>query len=94
MLNITQTQLTNATAKELRDLQDRIASVLNHHFEKAINDVKAQLYVGATVRTNNNSRKSSGKIFTVEKINPKNVICRENGTNIRWNITASLLELV
>ena len=94
MINVTQSQLTNATSQELRDLQDRIASVLNHRFETAINDVKSQLYVGATVRTNSNSRKSSGKIFTIEKINPKNVICRENGTNVRWNITASLLELV
>ena len=45
MINETQSQLTNATAKELRDLQDRIISVLNHRFERAINDVKSLTWI-------------------------------------------------
>jgi hypothetical protein len=80
------------TTEELKALRNRITSVLNYRFGNELARAKSQLYVGALCKVDH--PKAYGKQFRVEKINPKNVICREIGNNRKWTITASMLEVI
>lgn len=81
------------TTEELKALRNRITSVLNYRFGNELARAKSQLYVGAICKVDH--PKAYGKTFRVEKINPKNVICREvNGSQTKWTITASMLEVI
>ena len=87
-------ELRNLDEQTLRQLNGYIAGELNFRFDQKIRRSKADLYVGARVKTNGGT-KSAGKTFIVEKINPKNVVCREEGRpNSKWRITATLLEVI
>jgi hypothetical protein len=86
-------ELRNLDDQTLRQLKGYITGELNLRFDQKIQRSKADLYVGARVKTS--GTKSAGKTFIVEKINPKNVVCREEGRlNSKWRITATLLEVI
>lgn len=86
-------ELRNLDEQTLRQLNGYIIGEINFRSQQKIQRAKADLFVGARVKTN--GTKSAGKVFIVEKINPKNVVCREEGRpNSKWRITASLLEVI
>ncbi len=86
-------ELRNLDEQTLRQLNGYITGELNFRFDQKIQRSKADLYVGARVKTS--GTKSAGKTFIIEKINPKNVLCREEGNpNSKWRITATLLEVI
>lgn len=86
-------ELRNLDEQTLRQLNGYIVGEINLRNKQKIERIKSDLYVGARVKTN--GTKSAGKVFIVEKINPKNVLCREEGRpNSKWRITASLLEVI
>jgi hypothetical protein len=86
-------ELRNLDEQTLRQLNGYITGELNFRFDQKIRRSMADLYVGARVKTS--GTKSAGKTFIVEKINPKNVVCREEGNpNSKWRITATLLEVI
>jgi hypothetical protein len=86
-------QLSTMTIEDLRSLNAAIVNQINYRKSVDLHRAKSQLYPGARVKTNRPGR-GSGKTFIVQKINPKNVICIEEGRpNTQWTITASLLEL-
>jgi hypothetical protein len=89
---ISNIDFNSMTTEELKALRSRITSVLNYRFGNELAAAKAQLYIGANCKVDH--PKAYGKTFTVEKINPKNVICRENGNGRKWTITASMLEVI
>lgn len=80
------------TTEELKAIKSRIVSVLNYRFGNELQQAKSKLYTGAQCKVDH--PKAYGKTFIVEKINPKNVICRENGNGRKWTITASMLEVI
>jgi hypothetical protein len=70
-----------------------IVSQINYRRSIELNRAKSQLYVGANCKVNH--PRAYGKTFIVQKINPKNVICVENGNpRSKWTITASMLEVI
>lgn len=86
-------ELRNLDEQTLRQLNGYIIGEINFRSQQKIQRAKADLYRGARVTTN--GTKSAGKVFIVEKINPKNVLCYEEGRpNSKWRITASLLEVI
>jgi len=87
---LTQAQINNATTEELKALRNRITSQINFRHGQEIREMQNRLYVGATVICPKG--RTQGLTFVVEKINPKNVKCRDNHGR-RWNITASLLQM-
>ena len=93
---ISNIDFNSMTTEELKDLSNRITSVLNYRFGNEIARAKSQLYIGATCKVVDHkaTAKVAGKQFRVEKINPKNVICRELGNGRKWTITASMLEVI
>jgi hypothetical protein len=92
-MDITTTDFNQMTTEELKALRNRITSVLNYRFGNELAAAKAQLYVGAICKVDH--PKAYGKQFRVEKINAKNVICREIGNGqTKWTITASMLQMV
>jgi len=89
----TSIDFNSMSTEELKALRSRITSVLNYRFGNELAAAKAQLYVGAICKVDH--PKAYGKEFRVEKINPKNVICREIGNGqAKWTITASMLEVI
>jgi hypothetical protein len=81
------------STEDLKALRSRITSVLNYRFGNELAAAKAELYIGA--RCTVDHPKAYGKTFVVEKINPKNVKCYEEGNRMKkWNITASMLNLI
>jgi hypothetical protein len=89
-MDITTIDFNGMTTEELKALRNRITSVLNYRFGNELAMAKAQLYIGCHCKVDH--PKAYGKTFIVEKINPKNVICREVNGNRKWTITASMLE--
>jgi hypothetical protein len=87
-------QLSTMTTEDLRSLNNAIVNQINYRKSVELQRAKSKLYPGARVKTNRQGN-AYGKIFIVEKVNIKNVICREEGRpNSKWNITASLLETI
>lgn len=92
-LNAIREQLSTMTTDDLRILNQAIVNQIRYRNTATFQSAKSKLYIGARVKTNRPG-KSSGKTFIVNKINPKNVVCFEEGrSNSVWTITASLLEL-
>lgn len=89
---IDQINFNELTDKELKAIRQRITSVLNYRFGNALHEAKKNLYIGARCKVDH--PKAYGKTFIVEKINPKNVKCRQEGAGTIWNITASMLEMI
>lgn len=81
------------TTEELKAIKSRIVSVLNYRFGNELHEAKKNLYIGARCEVDH--PKAYGKTFIVQKINPKNVKCIEEGNPTkRWNITASMLTVI
>lgn len=87
----TTTDFNSMTTEELKAIRQRITSVLNYRFGNELHEAKKSLYIGC--RCTVDHPKAYGKTFIVEKINPKNVKCREEGNGRKWNITASMLQM-
>jgi len=93
-LNTFRSDLENLSKADFDQVYDMMLVENRRRHQSKIEQSKASLYVGAEVRVNDANRRAYGKTFIVEKINPKNVVCRERESNALWKITASLLELV
>jgi hypothetical protein len=92
-LNAIREQLSTMTTEDLRILNSAIVNQIKYRNTATLQSAKSKLYIGARVKTNRPG-KSTGKTFIVQKINPKNILCVEEGRpNQFWTITASLLEL-
>ena len=92
-VNQIKAQLSTMTTEDLRSLNSAIINQINYRKSVELNRAKSTLYVGAICKVDH--PKAYGKTFRVEKINPKNVICKEiNGSNVKWTITASMLQVV
>jgi hypothetical protein len=86
-------QISTMTTEDLRMVNSAIVSQINYRRSIELNRAKSQLYVGANCKVNH--PRAYGKTFIVQKINPKNVICVENGNpRSKWTITASMLEVI
>ncbi len=86
-------QIPTMTMEDLKAIHSAIVNQINYRRSSELHRAKSTLYVGAICKVNH--PKAYGKTFRVEKINPKNVICREiNGSNVKWTITASMLEVI
>ena len=91
-INSIKEQIFTMSTEELRSLHSAIVNQLNYRKSMELHRAKSQLYIGAVCKVDH--PKAYGKQFRVEKINPKNVICRENGNGRKWTITASMLEVI
>jgi hypothetical protein len=92
-VNNIKAELSTMTTEDLRALYSAIANQINYRTTMERHRAKSALYVGAICKVDH--PKAYGKTFRVEKINPKNVICREvNGSNVKWTITASMLKII
>ncbi len=86
-------QISTMTMEDLRALHSAIVNQINYRKSMELHRAKSALYVGAICKVDH--PKAYGKTFRVEKINPKNVICREvNGSHTKWTITASMLQVI
>jgi hypothetical protein len=86
-------ELHTMTSADLKTLHSAIVSQLNYRTSIERHNIASKLYVGAICKVNH--PKGYGKTFRVEKINSKNVICREvNGGNTKWTIAASMLTII
>lgn len=86
-------QIPTMTMEDLRALHSAIVNQINYRKSMELSRAKSALYVGAICKVDH--PKAYGKTFRVEKINPKNVICREvNGSHTKWTITASMLQVI
>jgi hypothetical protein len=86
-------QIPTMTMEDLRALHSAIVNQINYRKSMELHRAKSALYLGALCKVDH--PKAYGKTFRVEKINPKNVICREvNGSHIKWTITASMLQVI
>jgi hypothetical protein len=92
-VNNIKAELSTMTMEDLRSLHSAITNQIQYRNSLKLHQAKATLYVGAICKVDH--PKAYGKQFRVEKINPKNVICREvNGSNVKWTITASMLQVI
>lgn len=91
-MDISTINFNELTTEELKAIRQRITSVLNYRFGNELARAKSQLYIGAHCKVDH--PKAYGKTFIVEKINPKNVKCREINGTTKWTITASMLQVI
>ena len=91
--SISNIDFNTLTTEELKAIRQRITSVLNYRFGNELHEAKKNLYIGA--RCTVDHPRAKGKTFIVQKINPKNVKCMEEGNPMtKWNITASMLTVI
>jgi len=92
-VNNIKAELSTMTMEDLKSLHSAIVNQINYRRSMELHRAKSALYVGALCKVDH--PKAYGKTFRVEKINPKNVICREvNGSHTKWTITASMLQVI
>jgi hypothetical protein len=92
-VNNIKAELSTMTMEDLKSLHSAIVNQINYRRSSELHRAKSALYVGAICKVDH--PKAYGKTFRVEKINPKNVICREvNGSHTKWTITASMLQVI
>lgn len=91
-INSIKEQISTMTTADLKALHSAIVNQLNYRRSMELHRAKAQLYIGALCKVDH--PKAAGKTFRVEKINPKNIICRDTATGGKWTITASMLEVI
>ena len=91
-INSIKEQISTMSTADLKALHSAIVGQLNYRKHMELHRAKSQLYIGAVCKVDH--PKAYGKTFRVEKINPKNVICRDNATGGKWTITASMLEVI
>jgi len=92
-INSIREQIPTMTMEDLKALHSAIVNQINYRRSSELHRAKSALYVGAICKVDH--PKAYGKTFRVEKINPKNVICREvNGSHVKWTITASMLKVI
>jgi hypothetical protein len=92
-VNNIKAELSTMTMEDLKSLHSAIVNQINYRRGMELHRAKSALYVGALCKVDH--PKATGKTFRVEKINPKNVICREvNGSHTKWTITASMLQVI
>ena len=81
---------------ELLVAANSIRDIVNFRRKMELNTAKGQLYIGATCTVDH--PKAKGRTFIVEKINIKNVICYEKGTEgpfrKTWRINARMLKVI
>lgn len=86
-------QLSQMTDAELRNVNDRIVAQLKYRRRMAVNHAKNRLYIGA--RCTVHHPKANGKVFIVQRINPKNVKCIDADNPLStWNIAATMLNVI
>lgn len=86
-------ELGTMTMEDLRSLHSAIVNQINYRTSTERYRATSELYVGAICKVDH--PKAYGKTFRIEKINPKNIICREiNGGATKWTITATMLKIV
>lgn len=86
-------QISTMSTEDLKRLNSAIINQINYRRSLEVQRAKAELYPGARCIVNH--PKAAGKIFIVEKIKQKNVSCYEEGNRVsKWNVTASLLEII
>jgi hypothetical protein len=92
-VNNIKAELSTMTMEDLKSLHSAIVNQINYRRSSELHRAKSALYVGAICKVDH--PKAYGKTFRVEKINPKNIICREvNGSATKWTITASMLQVI
>jgi len=92
-INSIREQIPTMTMGNLKALHSAIVDQINYRRSTELHHAKSALYVGAICKVDH--PKAYGKTFRVEKINIKNVICREvNGNRAKWTITASMLKVI
>jgi len=92
-INSIREQIPTMTMGNLKALHSAIVDQINYRRSSELHHAKSALYVGAICKVDH--PKAYGKTFRVEKINIKNVICREvNGNRAKWTITASMLKVI
>jgi hypothetical protein len=92
-VNNIKAELSTMTMEDLKSLHSAIVNQINYRRSSELHRAKSALYVGAICKVDH--PKACGKTFRVEKINPKNIICREvNGSATKWTITASMLQVI
>lgn len=92
-INSIKEQISTMTTADLRSLHSAIVNQINYRTSIERLRAKSALYVGAICKVDH--PKAYGKTFRIEKINPKNVVCKEvNGSNVKWTITASMLKVI
>jgi hypothetical protein len=92
-VNNIKAELSTMTMEDLKSLHSAIVNQINYRRSSELYRAKSALYVGAICKVDH--PKAYGKTFRVEKINPKNIICREvNGSATKWTITASMLQVI
>ena len=91
-INSIKDQISTMTMEDLRSLHSAIVNQINHRTSMERHRAKSELYVGAVCKVDH--PKAYGKQFRVEKINIKNVVCRDVVTDVKWTITASMLKII
>lgn len=92
-INNIKSELSTMTMEDLRSLHSAIVNQINYRTSTERHRAKSNLYVGALCKVDH--PKAYGKTFLIEKINPKNIICREiNGSATKWTITATMLKII
>lgn len=86
-------QISTMSTEDLKRLNSAIVNQINYRRSLELERAKGELYQGA--RCSVNHPKAAGKIFIVDKIKQKNVSCYEEGNPLsKWNVTATLLEIL
>ncbi len=84
--------VSELSSEELKSLNSVIVSRLRSISETKNIIAKSRIVVGGKYKVNH--PKAFGKVFIVEKINPKKVVCIEQSNFSRWKIPPTLLEKI
>ena len=83
--------ISTMTTDQLESLNKNIAEELAKRYEKATLTAKRKLKVGDMCTCND--KRLNGKVLKIVKINQKNAICIEKGTDKAWSVPVTMIKV-
>jgi hypothetical protein len=83
---MTNEQLNSMIVSDLRELNSRVIAYIKFKNSMASGENKSKISVGMTVTIKTNNPLLLDSVFTLEKINKKNAVCRDIKTQQTWNV--------